>query len=370
MLRKKALHPPLLFWNHTPTSTPELSPTTSSSDSDSDGDMDPAHSRPLSLAATPGVFGPMRPTLDEVLANSAPAPYTLSAFMAYLSQNHCLETLEFTLEAKRYREAYAELSHPLLPSPVPADSPQCQRVRMLWKRLLTAYILPGAPREINVSSEVREHILRHAHCPFPPAPDVLDTATRLVHDLMEESIFLPFLNAHAASTPLLSPQEPCCTVEERVSVVSGSGFDEHAVRRVRSKSKARRLSPQSSRDLGANFAHSFPAGTGSRSNFSLSAMTAMTKATHRTSGPVSSASGDSVSATLTDDSGSFGSHTSVGEPMTPPTTPPSSEPNMQLMHSPKNRTDNPWKKMGMKLGFKKRSGNGSSGSMKMAGLEE
>jgi hypothetical protein len=63
----------------------------------------------------------MRPTLDEVLANTAPAPYTLSAFMAYLSQNHCLETLEFTLDAKRYREAYEDLSRQLGQFPIAAD---------------------------------------------------------------------------------------------------------------------------------------------------------------------------------------------------------------------------------------------------------
>ncbi|KAH8422887.1 regulator of G-protein signaling domain-containing protein [Aspergillus melleus] len=367
MLRKKTLHPPLLFWNHTPSATPELSPTSSSSDSESDEDMEPAGSRPLSLTVPSGVFCPMRPTLDEVLANTAPPPYTLSAFMAYLSQNHCLETLEFTLEAKRYRDTYLSLSHQLNQSPIAVDGPESQHLRMLWQRLLTAYIIPGSPREINVSSDVRDDILRYANSPVPPSPEILDAAVKLVHELMEESIFIPFLNAHSTSTHVLPLSEPLFSQDDGVTVVSGASFEEHAVKRGRSK--GRRPSPPTSKDLGSPISLG-SSGHHSRPNFSLSAMTSMGKSSHRSSAPVSSASNDSGSGTLTDDSGSLQSNTSLGEPMTPPTTPPSSEPNsMHLSHSPKNRTDNPWKKMGMKLGFKKRSGNGSSGSMKMSGME-
>lgn len=364
MLKKKTLYPPLHFWHSTPTSTPELSPTSSSSDSESDEDMDLSGSRPLSLTVPAGAFCPMRPTLDEVLANTAPAPYTLSAFMAYLSQNHCLETLEFTLEAKRYRETYDSLSHQLGQLPIVTDCPESQHLRMLWQRLLTAYIIPGSPREINVSSEVREDILRHVNSTIPPNPETLDAAVKLVHELMEESIFLPFLNAHSATAQVVPLAEPLFPQEDGVTVVSGPSLDEHAVKRARSK--GRRLSPRSSKDFGSTTSSS---GHSGRSNFSLSAMTSMGKSSHRPSGHTSSGSGD-CSAGLTDDSGSLQSM-STGEPMTPPTTPPSSDAHgLHLAHSPKHRTDNPWKKMGMKLGFKKRSNTGSSGSNKLQGMDE
>lgn len=367
MLKKKTLHPPILFRHHTPSTTPELSPTSSSSDSESDEDMDSSGSRPLSLTVPPGAFCPMRPSLDEVLANTAPAPYTLSAFMAYLSQNHCLETLEFTLEAKRYRETYDALSRQLNESPIVTDCTGSQHLRMLWQRLLTAYILPGSPREINVSSEVRDDILRHANLPNPPLPETLDAAVKLVHDLMEESIFLPFLNSHASTAHVLPLSEPLFSQEDDITVVSNSSFDEHTASRGRSK--RRRQSPQSSKDLGSPVSVGSPP---SRSNFSLSAMTSMGKVGHRTLGQVSNASGDSGSGALTDDSGSLQSSASAGEPMTPPTTPPSSDPHcMHLAHSPK-RTENPWKKMGLKLGFKKRSGHGGSGNQhfKLSGMDE
>ena len=48
----------------------------------------------------------LRPKLDEILNDTAPVPYTLGTFIAFLAQNHCLEVLEFILEAKRYRKTY------------------------------------------------------------------------------------------------------------------------------------------------------------------------------------------------------------------------------------------------------------------------
>jgi len=45
-----------------------------------------------------------RPLLSEILTNKAPPPYTLSAYMAYLSQNQCLKNLEFIMDSSRYRK--------------------------------------------------------------------------------------------------------------------------------------------------------------------------------------------------------------------------------------------------------------------------
>ena len=86
-------------------------------------------------------------------------------------------------------------------------------------------------------------------------------------------------------------------------------------------------------------------------------------------GALLSTSGESTSLSLTDDSSPQSSPTAE-EPMTPPTTPPASEPHLPIQ-SPKLRTENPWKKMGMKLGFKKRSTTGSaSRDPKILGLDE
>lgn len=80
------------------------------------------------------------------------------------------------------------------------DAPEDQHLRMLWHRLLTTYVSPGAPREINLLSEVRDTPLRHVNIVTPPPPEILDSAVKCIHELMEESIFLPFLSNQAAGS--------------------------------------------------------------------------------------------------------------------------------------------------------------------------
>jgi hypothetical protein len=185
----------------------------------------------------------------------------------------------------------------------------------------------------------------------PPVPETLDSAVKRIHDLMEESIFLPFINSHTTS-PSMLPAEPLMGPEDILNL-SSTSLDEHPMKRVRSR-VSRRLSPQSSlKDL--------PSTGSSRSTMSLG-LGALGK---RTSGAListSSTSAESALTSLTDDSSPQSSPTAE-EPMTPPTTPPAGE---TLAMSPKLRTENPWKKMGMKLGFKKRGAR----DPKILGLDE
>ncbi|KAL1981526.1 hypothetical protein VTN96DRAFT_2507 [Rasamsonia emersonii] len=341
----KALHLPLSLWNLTPDPTPETSPT-SSVDYDCYFNEKEMDSRPLSLAIPSRNLCQARPTLDEVLSNTAPYPFTLSAFMAYLSQNHCLETLEFTMEAKRYAETYRTVSRMLDQSPICTECPQTEHLRMLWHRLISAYIEPGSPREINLSSEVRDALLAETNSTMPPPPETLDAAVRRMHDLMEESIFIHFLNNYSAP----SSGSP---YNERMNL-SNTSLEEHHGNRIRQVgSRGRRPSPQSSF---ADFAsHRGPVSG------RLTKSGPATKTGSRVPGHASMSSGDSGSPVLTDDSGSALSSPVVGEPMTPPTTPPSSDLNIQTGYGSKARSEsNAWKKMGMKLGFKRRHGGSTS----------
>lgn len=260
------------------------------------------------------------------------------------------------MEANRYRDSYYALAGRLGPAALESDCPENQHLRMLWKRLLSAYIFPGSPREINLSSEVRDALLQYKNVTAPPVPETLDSAVKRIHDLMEESIFLPFVNSHTTS-PSMGPSDPFVGPDDFMSL-SSTSLDEHPIKTVRSR-VSKRTSPQSStKDL--------PATGHNRSTMSLGAMHALGK---RTSGALGSTSGESAYLSLTDDSSSS---PTAEEPMTPPTTPPASEPHLP-MHSPKLRTENPWKKMGMKLGFKKRSTTGSNGSNrdpKILGLDD
>src|SRR5271154_1922743 len=159
MRRPKHQKPPSLYLHTTSgeasretsrETSPRCSSVLSDCDADDEGFMssgDFLPSRPLSLSIPSGPYCPRRPTLQEVLSNTAPPPWTLTAFMAYLSQNHCLETLEFIMDAKRYGKHYQDMVERDSHTPLSPQSPDCEYVRMLWQRLVDAYIAPNGPRE-------------------------------------------------------------------------------------------------------------------------------------------------------------------------------------------------------------------------------
>lgn len=130
------------------------------------------------------------PTLTEILLDVASPPWTLTAFMAYLSQNHCMETLEFTLDSQRYASFYDQL---LAEDPPSSDSND--RVCAWWEKLMQVYIIPCAPREVNIPAHVRDNLLRVTCGPSPPHPSELDEAGRIVYELMNDSLLLPFIQS-------------------------------------------------------------------------------------------------------------------------------------------------------------------------------
>jgi hypothetical protein len=110
--------------------------------------------RPLTVSIPKNIQSPCnrRPNLSEILANTAPPPWTLSSFMAFLSQNHCLENLEFTMDASRYRKHYSKMVNRHPGSPISPLSDECAYVLMLWRRLIDAYIRESGPREVSAST--------------------------------------------------------------------------------------------------------------------------------------------------------------------------------------------------------------------------
>lgn len=307
-----------------------------------------------------GAFCFPRPSLDEVLANTAPAPYTLSAFMAYLSQNHCLENLEFTLDVKRYRQSYEKWIR-LPSSGGDARRPEDERMRLLWQRLLTVYIVPGAPHEVNLTSHVRDGLLAFSDSAIPPSPQVLDSAMKRIYELMQESIFIPFLNSKAAEAsvvPFSAPPFPFTSTNNNNNVAAPSSagddsssssfpffpgsFDEGGLVKRFSRTLAARSSPDSS----------------SRPTTATATTTATTNSTSAdrvlSKNNESDFDDDDIeSVQLSRDS------SSIDDPMTPPATPPSSSsapPSANFLSTSHNspKTKLPWKKMGKRLGFKRR----------------
>lgn len=135
-------------------------------------------------------FYHIRPKLDDLLDDKAPYPYTLSALIAFLSKSHCLEILEFILEARRYRGSFQRVG----------DHNSRRTLHLQWQRILQMYIVSGAQREINISDDIRDDLVATESKTtkkedYPPDPALLDTALREMRDLLHDSLLLPFLRS-------------------------------------------------------------------------------------------------------------------------------------------------------------------------------
>ncbi|RFU79848.1 regulator of g- signaling [Trichoderma arundinaceum] len=155
-----------------------------------------SYSRPISFTSSSEASSPRHtmtgrpPTLNEILLDTAPPPWTLTAFMAYLSQNHCMETLEFTLDSQRYASVYEQYLSEATPSDDSRD-----RVCAWWEKLMQVYIIPCAPREVNIPAQVRDGLLRVPYGPNPPHPSELTEAGHIIYELMNDSLLVPFLES-------------------------------------------------------------------------------------------------------------------------------------------------------------------------------
>ncbi|KAM3072725.1 hypothetical protein ACMFMF_007058 [Clarireedia jacksonii] len=366
-MRKSRIRKPPPLYVHTSSreSSPRCSSVLSDCDADDEGFMSSGEflpSRPLSLAIPPGPYCPRRPTLSEVLLNSAPPPWTLSAFMAYLSQNHCLETLEFTMDATRYKNHYQTVFGRDPHTPVTPTPQDCEYVRMLWQKLLDAYIAPNGPREVNLPSTVRDQLMSLPNDYAPPHPNELDQAVKIIYELMDESVLVPFLNSVAPATSRCTETSPWESTESVADASMAESLDERTLSPARSRARKDRSPPLTGDSISQSYSgHSQRFSQHSHLSAALGRATSGRLSAHLSgSSGISSAEGPD---SLTDDTDSPSSM----EPMTPPTTPPTSDTgfaNDSPGTSPhSSRGEGSWKKMGAKLGFKKsRSAHGSSSS--------
>ncbi|MCJ1233957.1 hypothetical protein MMC14_001915 [Varicellaria rhodocarpa] len=343
MIIRKYSPPNLTLSTPSPEESPRCSVVLSDCDADDEGTMSAEEyvpSRPWSgmnydsVVDPVGPYCPRRPTLQDVLTNAAPPPWSLSAFTAYLSQNHCLETLEFTMDSQRYRKRFDKMVAQMAGMPVAPDMEECVHVRMLWQRLLKAYIMPNSPRELNLPGHVRDRLLSLPNHTVPPPPEELEPAVKIVFELMDESVLIPFLNEVSPSRGAASFNNVWNESDENLYKRRSSDEPSHHAR-----SRQRASPPSSTIDIQSPHSHvSYSSGIAHSFNRS------------RLSAPGSSSSVGSGDTPMSDDSGSPTSL--MGEPMTPPTTPPSSDIGSS---SPRNKNDNAFKKMIGRLGTKKKS---------------
>lgn len=285
-------------------------------------------SRPTSLAI-PRTASPVPklPCLGEILSNTAPPPWTLSAFTAFLSQNHCLETLEFLTEAERYRKAY-ETQPEIQNSELSSVN---EHVCALWHRVMQAYIMPYSPREVNLPAPVRDRLLElECSSNSIPTPSVLNEAVGIIHELMSDSLLFPFLQSMTSQG------------------VDGLHHKGEASEERRSRSRLR-----IPRDL---------LSSSSSDEGSQSPKTGFLPLLLGRSSPVTSRSGsgsgvEAMDVDLVTDDSNSPNTTPGAEPMTPPTTPPTSE---FMFHASPNTlqraiSGNSWKRMGARLGLGRRN---------------
>ncbi|KAI5293738.1 hypothetical protein KEM52_005277 [Ascosphaera acerosa] len=313
----------------------------------------------------------MPPTLEQVLSDQAPPPYTRGAFTAYLSQNHCLESLEFYIDANKYEHDYNIVAKQLGTTVLDRRCPQTEHLCQLWQRLLTIYMYPGAAREINVAGDVRDDLLKYAHASIPPHPRTLSSAVNRIYELMEESIFIPFINSLPA--PLPQPLGLPAGPRDDYYPYDRPNMTHLSLRR-RFPAQPPSLAVSSSQSstaspLGGDSLSNSPAPGSILSLTSLSSVQPMSTVNSELTSLHDSTYGNSDTLSMTSPADA--------EMMTPPTTPPIVEGQSQcpalsglgaLPPCPKQR-ENPWKKMGLRLGFKKKT-SGTPISPKESAFEQ
>jgi len=273
------------------------------------------------------------------------------------------------MDASRYRQHYNSMADNHPGTPISPASEGCDYVKMLWQKLLDAYIAPNGPREVNLPSDVRDRLMKMPNTLIPPHPSELEPAVKIIFELMDESVLVPFLNS---VTPLRGPETiatPWTSTDEvpQTAVLSHGSYDERSLLSAQSRNRRDRSPPWSGSSMDIVTSNTNPAPRPAHQSH-------LTAALNRSAGGRISAYFSSTSSStevqeagLTDDYGSSPSNSDLG-PMTPPTTPPTADTGFHGVSpgtSPKNsRSDgNGWKKMGQKLGWKKsKSGHDSNGS--------
>ncbi|CAD0024230.1 unnamed protein product [Aureobasidium pullulans] len=150
--------------------------------------------------------GTMTIQMEDILANRVPTPWTYASFVAYLSDNYCLEILQFALAAAQYKERYDFVSS--IPGRrVSLPSQESQDLLILWTSLVETYLLPDGEREVNLPSQIRDPIIYYTLEQRAADPQVLESAILATWELMEGLILSSYpretaICGHRSKTPL------------------------------------------------------------------------------------------------------------------------------------------------------------------------
>ena len=125
------------------------------------------------------------------MSDESPRPYTFNAFLDFLTQNHCIETLDFISEAKNYRHAYGAYSASTDNNNIVQDP---TLVIKQWRRLIATYISPGSPNEVNLPDYIKDALLGIVDVTAsPPSPKQLKPAINHAYEILIEDALVPFI---------------------------------------------------------------------------------------------------------------------------------------------------------------------------------
>jgi len=277
------------------------------------------------------------------------------------------------MDAQRYTTHYRNMMEKVQRDPLTPISPSNQDVeymRMLWQKLLDAYIAPNGPREVNLPSDVRNRLMSLPYEYIPPDATELEPAVKVIYELMDESVLVPFLNSVAPMRAPESYSSPWTSDESMTDSHVAASLDERSLSPSRSRHQQEGSPPQGHDIVSQSYTGPSPR---------LSQQSHLTAALGRAAGSrlstfmsgSSATSSSEAPESLTDDSTDSPSPSgSALEPMTPPNTPPTSNADFtdaSPVSSPHTirAEGSSWKKMGAKLGWKKPRSSPSSSRHQM-----
>lgn len=295
-----------------------------------------------------GPYCPKRPTLQAILANQSPEPWTLDAFTSYCQQSMSAENINFVLEADRYTKRWHQWSDSKTLLSTEANNDRADELVRQWRNMLGDYVVSGAAQELNLEGGVRRTLTNILESDLPPDPSQLRDAVSHTKKLIEDSVLPGFLNeiqpegssdenldkeihrdprqGHSQSLNVIVPR-PGSRPSSREDPAQSASFSSHFMNRSPAPSEHPRPRP-----LGS------PPRSRPKSMFT------------RTKEHSSSSSGTpGIDARILDD-------TAVASPVvsnaastsSPPMSPPQAE------HPTRERSDSGWRKIGAKLGLRKK----------------
>ncbi|KAG0173454.1 hypothetical protein DFQ28_008405 [Apophysomyces sp. BC1034] len=158
-------------------------------------------------------------TLEMVLQNQSPSPYSLRDFVRYLEQTYCVENLAFYMAVEDYRQSVGHYFGPLAVAAAPGKTMTTtttaarmvfdlsvgrqdmlepkeriafESLKAKFEDILQRFIFPDAVQEINIPCEMRQSLLQSCHNDQSYHPALLGPACSAVVELLRISAFIPF----------------------------------------------------------------------------------------------------------------------------------------------------------------------------------